>query len=101
MWKKRYFEEKKRTTPLEERANKLRNELDSLHRRIMSQLETKRERDDGRKLKDNKPSQQVSTKLLSFQTSTCNISQKKIIRKSIMLNFTIYFHFHRGILVFF
>ena len=75
MWKKRYFEEKKRTTPLEERANKLRNELDSLHRRIMSQLETQRERDDGRKLKDNKPSQQVSTKLLSFQTS--NISQKK------------------------
>lgn len=75
MWKKRYFEEKKRTTPLEERANKLRNELDSLHRRIMSQLETQRERDDGRKLKDNKPSQQVSTKLLSFQTS--NILQKK------------------------
>ena len=59
IWKKRYFEEKKRTTPLEEKANKLRNELESLHRRIMSQLETQRERDDGRKLKDTRPSQQV------------------------------------------
>ena len=67
VWKKRYFEEKKRTTPLEEKANKLRNELDSLHRRIMSQLETQRERDDGRKLKDNKPSQQVLTKLSLFR----------------------------------
>ena len=74
IWKKRYFEEKKRTTPLEERATKLRNELDSLHRRIMSQLETLRDRDDGRKLKDSKPSQQV------FHKNSNGVSQSSARR---------------------
>ncbi len=61
LWKKRYFEEKKRTNPLEEKANKLRVDLDALHRRIMSQLETQKERESLRKNteKDKKPSQQV------------------------------------------
>lgn len=39
VWKKKYFEEKKRTNPLEEQSSKLRSELENLHRRIMSQLE--------------------------------------------------------------
>lgn len=59
MWKKRYFEEKKRTAPLEEKANKLRSELDMLHRRIMSHLETQRDREEGRRPRDNQPSEQV------------------------------------------
>ena len=45
MWKKKYFEEKKKTPMLEDQSNKLRQELESLHRRIMSQLETSREKE--------------------------------------------------------
>ncbi|XP_035698845.1 ensconsin-like isoform X1 [Branchiostoma floridae] len=39
IWKKRYFEEKKKTTPLEENCNRLRAELDMTHRKLMSKLE--------------------------------------------------------------
>ena len=56
-WKKKYFEEKKKTSPLEEQCNKLRNELELLHRKIMSQLETSK--DPAKRTGDNKPSQQV------------------------------------------
>ncbi|KAK3091842.1 hypothetical protein FSP39_023087 [Pinctada imbricata] len=39
VWKKRYFEEKKRTPPLEEQCNRLRTELDIIHRKLMNTLE--------------------------------------------------------------
>ncbi|PAA54586.1 hypothetical protein BOX15_Mlig024004g2 [Macrostomum lignano] len=38
MWKKRYFEEKKLTTPLEDQANRLRDELESYHKRMVSTM---------------------------------------------------------------
>uniref|UniRef100_A0A1I8FZ26 SPATA1_C domain-containing protein n=1 Tax=Macrostomum lignano TaxID=282301 RepID=A0A1I8FZ26_9PLAT len=34
MWKKRYFEAKKQTVPLEEQTNKLREELEAYHKRM-------------------------------------------------------------------
>ncbi|XP_066298188.1 caldesmon-like [Branchiostoma lanceolatum] len=43
IWKKRYFEEKKKTTPLEENCNRLRAELDMTHRKLMSKLEGDRD----------------------------------------------------------
>ena len=39
MWKKRYFEEKKKTMPLEEIVNRCQGELEALHRKLMSMLE--------------------------------------------------------------
>ncbi|XP_013390048.1 filaggrin isoform X1 [Lingula anatina] len=49
IWKKKYFEEKKKTPPLEDQCNKLRHEIEVLHRRLMSQLEgTKDARHDGK-----------------------------------------------------
>lgn len=39
LWKKRYFEEKKKTPPLEEQCNRLRHELDIIHRKLMNTLE--------------------------------------------------------------
>ena len=38
-WKKQYFEEKKKTLPLEEHATKMRREVDNLNRRLISRLE--------------------------------------------------------------
>ena len=38
-WKKQYFEEKKKTLPLEEHALKLRREVDNLNRRVITRLE--------------------------------------------------------------
>ncbi|XP_022109433.1 trichohyalin-like isoform X3 [Acanthaster planci] len=38
-WKKRYFEEKKKTNPLEEQVNRLRIQLDQQHRKLLNQLE--------------------------------------------------------------
>jgi len=38
-WKKKYFEEKRKTVPLEEESRRLRNELDAAHRKILAQLE--------------------------------------------------------------
>jgi len=39
VWKKKYFDEKKKTGPIEEQTNKLKSELDQVHRKIMSSLE--------------------------------------------------------------
>ncbi|XP_071119189.1 protein starmaker-like isoform X26 [Haliotis cracherodii] len=44
IWKKRYFEEKKKTAPLEEQTNRLKHELDSIHRKLMSALEGPKEK---------------------------------------------------------
>ncbi|XP_056388518.1 spermatogenesis-associated protein 1 isoform X2 [Hyla sarda] len=37
-WKKKYFETKKETSVLEERLNKLRNEMDAYYQRLLTQL---------------------------------------------------------------
>ncbi|XP_076462311.1 uncharacterized protein LOC143294738 isoform X4 [Babylonia areolata] len=55
VWKKRYFEEKKRTPPLEDQTNRLRDELDALHRKLMNVLEGPKEKN--LKTGDNRPSQ--------------------------------------------
>ena len=39
IWKKRYYDEKKKAVPKEDRCKKLRQELEQLHRRITGQLE--------------------------------------------------------------
>jgi hypothetical protein len=57
IWKKRYFEEKKKTPPLEEQTNRLQEELEALHRKMMAVLEGPKEKN--MKLGDNKPSQKV------------------------------------------
>lgn len=36
VWKKRYFEEKKKTVSLEERCNQLRYEVEIIHKKILS-----------------------------------------------------------------
>ncbi|GAB1607162.1 putative uncharacterized protein DDB_G0271606 [Argonauta hians] len=43
-WKKRYYEEKKKTGPQEEQCNKLRHELDVIHRKYMTSLEPAQEK---------------------------------------------------------
>ena len=65
MWKKRYFEEKKKTAPMEEQTVKLRQEMDALHRRIMSQLESTKETGAAARRQGEKPSQQVSQRNMS------------------------------------
>ncbi|GFO39926.1 spermatogenesis-associated protein 1, partial [Plakobranchus ocellatus] len=55
MWKKKYFEEKKKTAPLEENSNRLRQELEALHRRLMNTLEGPKEKNT--RLIDTNPSQ--------------------------------------------
>ena len=57
MWKKKYFEEKKRTAPLEESSAKLRADLEALHKRLMNTLEGPKIKD--LKLLQNTPSQKV------------------------------------------
>ncbi|KAK3777586.1 hypothetical protein RRG08_021704 [Elysia crispata] len=54
MWKKKYFEEKKKTAPLEENSNRLRQELEALHRRLMNTLEGPKEKN--ARLIDSNPS---------------------------------------------
>ncbi|XP_076440655.1 spermatogenesis-associated protein 1-like isoform X5 [Babylonia areolata] len=54
-WKKRYFEEKKKTPPLEEQTNRLKEELEGLHRKLMTVLEGPKEKNI--KLGDSRPSQ--------------------------------------------
>ncbi|XP_041357853.1 zinc finger CCCH domain-containing protein 13-like [Gigantopelta aegis] len=44
VWKKRYFEEKKKTPPLEEQMNRMRQELDAVHRKLMITLEGPKEK---------------------------------------------------------
>ncbi|KAH9523704.1 hypothetical protein Btru_040693 [Bulinus truncatus] len=54
MWKKKYFEEKKKTAPLEENSNRLQQELEALHKKLMNTLEGPKERNP--KLIDAQPS---------------------------------------------
>ncbi|XP_056019188.1 caldesmon-like isoform X14 [Ostrea edulis] len=61
IWKKRYFEEKKKTPPLEEQCNRLRHELDIIHRKLMNTLEGP-SKDKSTKHGDLKPSQKVGDK---------------------------------------
>ena len=44
VWKKRYFEEKKKTPPLEEQTSRLKEELEQLHRKLMTTLEGPKEK---------------------------------------------------------
>ena len=39
VWKKRYYDEKKKAPPVEEQCNKLRQQLEQLQHKIVSQLE--------------------------------------------------------------
>ena len=39
MWKKKYFNEKKKHPPLEERINTLRSELDQMHKKTIQTME--------------------------------------------------------------
>lgn len=47
IWKKKFFEEKRKTAALEEQVNRLRHEVDAQHKTLMSYLESK-ERESGR-----------------------------------------------------
>lgn len=72
LWKKRYFDEKKKTNPLEEQSNRLRHELDIIHKKLLSTLEGPKEK--ATKLNDIKPSGKVGSPgrplvSPSFQTS--------------------------------
>lgn len=58
LWKKRYFEEKKKTPPLEEQCNRLRHELDIIHRKLMNTLEGP-SKEKSTRTGDLKPSQKV------------------------------------------
>ncbi|XP_041064446.1 spermatogenesis-associated protein 1 isoform X2 [Carcharodon carcharias] len=52
-WKKRYFESKKVTTPLEETASKLRQELETYYLKLLQQLEARHTRKQSRKSTSN------------------------------------------------
>ena len=39
MWKKKYFNEKKKTPPLEERVAQLKSELDQIHRKTVQTMD--------------------------------------------------------------
>lgn len=72
LWKKRYFDEKKKTGPLEEQTNRLRHELDIIHKKLLATLEGPKEK--ATKLNDLKPSSKVGSPgrplvSPSFQTS--------------------------------
>ena len=41
IWKKRFFEEKRKTAALDEQVNRLRHEVDAQHKTLMSYLENK------------------------------------------------------------
>ena len=58
VWKKRYFEEKKKTPPLEEQMNRMKQELDAVHRKLMSTLEGPKEKNV--RFGDTKPSLKVT-----------------------------------------
>ncbi|XP_061182043.1 putative uncharacterized protein DDB_G0282133 isoform X3 [Saccostrea echinata] len=62
LWKKRYFEEKKKTPPLEEQCNRLRHELDIIHRKLMNTLEGP-SKEKSTRLGDLKPSQKNNYKI--------------------------------------
>lgn len=43
VWKRRYYDEKKKTPALEDEAERLHEELEMLHRKIIAQLESAKE----------------------------------------------------------
>ncbi|KAL4236525.1 spermatogenesis-associated C-terminus [Mactra antiquata] len=59
LWKKRYFEEKKKTGPLEEQCNRLRHELDIIHKKLLTTLEGPKEK--ATKLNELKPANKVGS----------------------------------------
>ncbi|XP_060072344.1 zinc finger CCCH domain-containing protein 13-like [Ylistrum balloti] len=63
LWKKRYFEEKKRTSPLEEQCNRLRHELEIIHRKLMNTLEGPAKDKSTQRMGDLKPSLQSNYKI--------------------------------------
>ncbi|XP_021359597.1 spermatogenesis-associated protein 1-like isoform X3 [Mizuhopecten yessoensis] len=63
LWKKRYFEEKKRTSPLEEQCNRLRHELEIIHRKLMNTLEGPAKDKATQRVGDLKPSLQSNYKI--------------------------------------
>ena len=73
VWKKRYFEEKKKTPPLEEQCSKLRQELDQLHKKIMTTLEGGKERD--RRFPTEKPSEKVHVAMFECLLQLINYYQ--------------------------
>lgn len=67
IWKKRYYDEKKKGAPMEERCNKMRQELGQLQRKILSQLETTLENG---KLPDNGLIDRVRRRVYEIQLET-------------------------------
>jgi hypothetical protein len=63
MWKKRYYDEKKKTAPKEEQCNKLRHDLEQWHRRIAGQLEAAK--DTGKRIAGHKAYEQAEMKIKS------------------------------------
>lgn len=63
LWKKRYFEEKKRTSPLEEQCNRLRHELEIIHRKLMNTLEGPTKDKSTQRMGELKPSIQSNFKI--------------------------------------
>ena len=66
VWKKKYFDEKKRTQPLEDQTGKMRAELDNLHKRIMTQLEGNKS---DRRHEDQKPGAMVGLPMFNIEVS--------------------------------
>ncbi|XP_064604920.1 spermatogenesis-associated protein 1-like isoform X3 [Liolophura sinensis] len=62
VWKKRYFEEKKKTSPLEDQCNRLRQEVEQIHRKLMSTLEGPKDHKGG-KISNNIPSEKNNFKI--------------------------------------
>ena len=64
-WKKKYFEEKRKTVPLEEESRKLRHELEATNKKIIAQLE---KTPDGQQASAGQPSQQVRHSYMGYTT---------------------------------
>jgi hypothetical protein len=63
LWKKRYYEEKKKGAPVETKANKLKRELEETHRQIIAQLESATE--NSKTLQDDDLNDLAETKIYS------------------------------------
>ncbi|XP_071799379.1 uncharacterized protein [Asterias amurensis] len=68
LWKKRYFEEKKKTNPLEEQVNRLRGQLDQQHRKLLSHLEGRGAYQKGAPRINAPPSKKNDHKILIIKT---------------------------------
>ncbi|CAD5120055.1 DgyrCDS8637 [Dimorphilus gyrociliatus] len=66
IWKQKYYEQKKKTPPIEEKCAKLKLELESTHKRLMIQMEGREK--DGRKLNLDKPSEHMNLRLQATRT---------------------------------